>query len=75
MIPTMLLVGLLTRRLWLIPAGAVAWGGLMLAGPVAGPGGFLLAALAGGVNMAVGVLTHRAVVWPLRGLALGRGDR
>ncbi len=66
MIPTMLLVGLLTRRLWLIPVGAVAWGGLLLAAGLVHIGGFPLAAFVGGANMAIGVLIHRAVAWPLR---------
>jgi hypothetical protein len=65
-IPTMLLVGVLTRRLWLIPVGAVAWGALLLATGVVGIGGFPSAAFVGGANIAIGVLVHRAIAWPLR---------
>jgi hypothetical protein len=62
----MLLAGLLTRRLWAIPVGALAWGVVLLATGTAGIGGFPLAAFVGGANMAVGVLFHRGAAWLLR---------
>jgi hypothetical protein len=65
-IPTMLLVGLLTRRLWAIPVGALVWGVLLVATDTVGFSGFPLAAFVGGANMAVGVLVHRGAAWLLR---------
>jgi hypothetical protein len=68
----MLLLGLLTRRLWAIPVGAVGWGVLVLSVGTAGIGEFPIAALLGGANMAVGVLVRRAAAWPLRRVGSAR---
>ena len=65
MVPTMLLVGLLTRRLWAIPVGAAAWGLVLLATGVIGLDQWPLSMVVGGANTAVGVLVHRLVAWPL----------
>jgi hypothetical protein len=65
-IPTMLLVGLLIGRSWAIPVGAVAWGVVLLVTGVVTIGDVPLAAVVGGANTAVGVLVHRAAVWPFR---------
>jgi hypothetical protein len=65
MIPTMLLVGLLTRRLWAIPVAGAAWGFLLLAAGTIGIDQWPLATLLGGANTAVGVLVHRVIAWPL----------
>jgi hypothetical protein len=65
-IPTLLMLGLLTRRLWAIPVAAAGWGVLLLAMGLIGISQFPEAAFVGGANMAVGVLVHRGVAWPVR---------
>lgn len=64
-IPTMLLVGLVVGRFWAIPLGAVAWGVLLVATGVAGIGDVPFGLLLGAANVAVGVLAHRLIAWPL----------
>ena len=60
------LLGLLTRRLWAIPAGAAAWVVLLRALTLIGIGEIPFATFLGCANMAAGVLAHRVVAWPVR---------
>jgi hypothetical protein len=68
----MLLVGFVVGRPWSVPVGALAWGVLLLATGVVALGELPFAAVVGGANVAVGVVVHRLLAWPLRRLrALG----
>lgn len=66
MIPPLLIAGLLTRRLWVIAVGAMAWSLLLLVVGVIGIGDVPLTAFVGGVNLAVGVLLHRVAAGSFR---------
>jgi len=59
MIPTMLLVGLVVGRWWVIPLGALGWAVLLLATGPLGAGEILAAGVLGAANTAIGVLVRR----------------
>jgi hypothetical protein len=64
----MLLVGLVVGRAWIVPLGALAWAGLLLASGTIGVADVPVAALLGGVNTAVGAALHWALLRPFRQL-------
>ena len=63
MIPSMLLVGLVLGRWWVIPLGGVAWALLVALAVSIAPGDVPLAAALGAANAAVGVLVRSPLVW------------
>jgi hypothetical protein len=65
-IPTMLLVGLVAGRAWIVPLGAAAWAALLLLTGTIAVADVSAAALLGGVNTLVGVAVHRALMIPFR---------
>jgi len=74
MIPTMILVGLITGRWWRLAliAAAIFWPVLLLVDGVMGlSAGLLAAALLGAVNAAVGVAVHQALLWLVRRVRVG----
>lgn len=68
MIPTLLIVGLLTRRLWAIPVGALVWAILLFVLGTVGLAQLPLTASLAGANLAVGVVVHRMLsrIWRRR---------
>jgi hypothetical protein len=62
----MLVVGLVVGRPWIVPLGAIAWAGLLLASGTIGVADIPAAALLGGVNTAAGAALHWALVRPFR---------
>ncbi len=60
MIPTLLLVGVVVGRFWVVPASAVVWVALLLATGTIGAGGILAGAGFAAANAVVGVLVHMA---------------
>jgi hypothetical protein len=67
-IPTLLILGLLTQRLWAIPVGALVWTILLLALGTAGLSQLPLTAGLAAANLAVGVVVHRMLrhIWRRR---------
>jgi hypothetical protein len=61
-IPTMLLVGLVIGRWWVIPLGGVAWAVLVVLAVSIAPGDVPLAAALGAANVALGVVLRWVVV-------------
>lgn len=72
MIPTLIVVGLVLGRWWIIPPVALLWSiVLALTGVLSGTQDLVAAALIGALNVAVGVLVHKGIAWPFARL---RGD-
>jgi hypothetical protein len=65
-IPTLLLVGLVVGRAWVVPLGAAAWAGLLLLTGTIVVADVPAAALLGGVNTLVGIALHRVLTLPFR---------
>jgi hypothetical protein len=59
-IPTLLLVGVVVGRWWVVPASALVWVALLLATGTVDSGGVLAAAGLAAANAVVGVLVHKA---------------
>ena len=62
MIPTLLVVGVVVGRSWVVPASALAWVVLLLATNTIGGGNVPAAAGLAAVNTLVGVLVHKAAM-------------
>jgi hypothetical protein len=73
-IPTLLVVGLLLGRWWLVPIAAIAWVVLLALTNDLGVGEAPAAAVLATANAAVGVALHKLVALPLGRLRAGRTD-
>lgn len=72
MIPTVILIGALVRRWWVVLAVAALWPlGLVIWGDVDGGGDFVGAGLLGAINAAIGAVIGTAI-WELLKGALGK---
>jgi hypothetical protein len=65
-IPVLLIVGLLCGRWSVVAVATIAWPLVLLVDGACSFGCAPAAAALAAANAAVGVVTHKAVVWPLR---------
>ena len=62
MIPTVILIGALARRWWIVAVAAVLWPiAVVVWGDVDSVGGFLVAGILGAVNAAFGAIVGTAI--------------